>query len=126
MLYCTTVLISDFTYRGIFDRLDYIASESFRALAYAPSPLFRLARIRRDGQSGWLGERRRSGKARLVTLDLLDGVGQRVGRIDAQAVAVDHARGGYVWLPSRELAQYGQNGAISVDLRPLAGSILPL
>lgn len=129
MSYCTPVWISDYTYRALFDRLDYIASESFRALAYAPSPLFRLARIRRDGQTAWLGERRRSGTARLATLDLLDGAGQRVGRIDAQVVAVDHARGGYVWLPARELAQSGQNGqmgGVSVDLRPLGGAVLPL
>jgi hypothetical protein len=126
MSYCTPVWISDYTYRGIFDRLDYIASESFRALAYAPSPLFRLARIRRDGQSAWLDERHRSGKARLATLDLLDGAGQRMGRIDAQVVAVDHAPGGYVWLPSRELTQNAQSGAASIDLRPHGGAILPL
>jgi hypothetical protein len=126
MSYCTPVWISDYTYGALFDRLDYIASESFRALAYAPRALFRLARIRRDGHSAWLGERHRTGTARLAALDLLDGVGQRVGRIDAQVVAVDHAPGGYVWLPARELEQSGQNGATSVDLRPLGGSVLPL
>lgn len=126
MSYCTPVWISDYTYRALYDRLDYIASESFRALAYAQRPLFRLARIRRDGQSAWLAERHRSGTARLATLDLLDGAGQRVGSIDAQVVAVDHAAGGYVWLPARELAPYGQSGAITVDLRPLGGSLLPL
>jgi hypothetical protein len=31
-----------------------------------------------------------------------------------------------VWLPARELEQSGQNGATSVDLRPLGGSVLPL
>jgi hypothetical protein len=126
MSYCTPVWISDYTYRALFDRLDYIASESFRALAYAPRALFRLARIGRNGHSAWLGERHRSGTARLATLDLLDGVGQRVGNIDAQVVAVDHAPGGYVWLPSRELAQRGQNGAVIVDLRSLGGALLPL
>jgi hypothetical protein len=126
MSYCTPVWISDYTYRALFDRLDYIASESFRALAYAPRALFRLARIRRDGHSAWLGERHRSDTARRATLDLLDGVGQRVGSVDAQVVALDHAPGGYVWLSARELEQGGASGAVSLDLRSLGGSILPL
>ena len=126
MSYCTPVWISDYTYRGIFERLDYIASESFRTLAYAAKPLFRLARIRRTGESLWLGERRRNGSARLTTLDLLDAAGRRVATIDAQVAAVDHATGGYVWLPSLALEQSGPSGAVSVDLGPLGGSVLPL
>jgi hypothetical protein len=123
MSYCTPVWISDYTYRGLFERLDYIASESFRTLAFTPSPLFRLARIRRDGESVWLGERRRSGRARRLGVALLDRTGQEQRRIDAEFVAVDHAAGGYVWLPELELKQ---SGADSVDLRPLGGAILTL
>lgn len=126
MSYCSPVWISDYTYRAIYERLDYIASESFRALAFAPPPLFRLARIRRTGQSAWLGERRRRGSARSATVDLLDQAGQRVGGIEAQVVAVDHAPGGYVWLPAQELGQSAKNGAASVDLRSFGGSVLPL
>jgi hypothetical protein len=120
------VWISDYTYRAIYDRLDYIASESFRALAFAPPALFRLARIRRTGESVWLGERRRNATARRALLDLLDGAGRRVGGIEAQVVAVDHAPGGYVWLPALELEQNRQNGVANVDLRPLGGRVLPL
>jgi hypothetical protein len=123
MSYCTPVWSSDYTYRNIFERLDYIASESFRALALAPHTLFRLARIRRSGESLWLDERRRHGTARERPIDLLDRSGQRVGTITAQVVAVDHARGGYVWLPAQELRD---SGAASIDLRPLGGSVLAL
>jgi hypothetical protein len=123
MSYCTPVWISDYTYRSIFERLDYIANESFRALALAPPALFRLARIRRTGESVWLGERRRNGTARARALELLDESGQRFGSITAQVVAVDHARGGYVWLPEPALRD---SGATSIDLRPLGGSVLAL
>ncbi|HXK20657.1 MAG TPA: M66 family metalloprotease [Polyangiaceae bacterium] len=123
MSYCTPVWISDYTYRGIFERLDYIGSEAFRTLAFAPSEPFRLARIRRTGESLWLGERQRHGSAEAQIIDLLDGAGQRVASVSAQVTHLDHAPGGYVWLPAREL---GQSGAASVDLRPLGGSVLPL
>jgi len=125
MSYCTPVWISDYTYRAIYDRLDYIASESFRALAFVPPALFRLARIRRTGESVWLGEARRQATARRAQLDLLDDAGQRVGSVEAQLVLLDHAPGGYVWLPALELAQSGPNAA-SVDLRPLGGAVLRL
>jgi hypothetical protein len=126
MSYCTPVWISDYTYRGLFERLDSIASESFRVLALAPPALFRGARIRASGQSRWLAERRRRATARRASLDLLDVAGRRVGRIEGQVVPVDHARGGYVWLPAAELLRSGQSGAASVDLRPLGGSVLAL
>ena len=123
MGYCTPVWISDYTYRGIFERLDLIGQEAFRTLSLAPGEPFRLARIRRSGQSLWLGERQRHGSATSVSVDLLDGAGQRVASAMAQVVRLDHAPGGYVWLPARAL---GQSGAASVDLRPLGGSVLPL
>ena len=123
MSYCLPIWISDYTYRGLFDRLSYIASESFRTLAFTPPELFRLARIRRTGESLWQGERRRRATARRATLDLLNDTGGRVDRIEAQVVPVDHAPGGYVWLPAQALRQ---SGAASVDLRPLGGSVLPL
>ncbi|MES1188581.1 MAG: M66 family metalloprotease [Myxococcales bacterium] len=126
MSYCTPVWISDYTYRGIFERLDFIASESFRALALAPPALFRLARVGRRGESRWLGERRRGATSRRAKLDLLDHAGRRLGEIEAQVVPVDHARGGYVWLPSAELARWQQLGAASVDLGPSGGSVLAL
>jgi Peptidase M66 len=123
MSYCTPVWISDYTYRGIFERLDHIGHEAFRTLSFAPPELFRLARIRQTGESLWLGDRQRHGSATTRLIDLLDSGGQRVGSIAAQVTRLDHAPGGYVWLPAREL---GQSGAVSVDLRPLGGSVLPL
>jgi hypothetical protein len=124
MSYCSPVWISDYTYRGVFERLDYIASESFEALALRPPELFRLARIQRTGQSRWLGEqhRRPSGRAERQVA-LLDAAGRQVGVVPGQLVAVDHAPGGYVWLP---VAALGVRGAVSLDLRPLGGAILPL
>ena len=123
MSYCSPVWISDYTYSGISARLDYIASEAFRALALAPGEQFRLARIWRTGQSHWLADRRKNGAAAPRTLDLLDAAGKRVGSIVAQVAFVDHARGGFVWLPALAL---GQSGAKSVDLRPLGGTVLAL
>ena len=125
MSYCSPVWISDYTYRGIFERLDYIGSESFKALGFEPLERFRLARVHRTGQSLWLGEERRRAGIRPSDrrLDLLDARGRRVGSVPGQVVAVDHAAGGYVWLPEAALAA---SGAVSVDLRPLGGTILPL
>lgn len=123
MSYCTPVWISDYTYSAIFERLDFIANESFRALSFSPPQLFRVARIRRDGQSAWQGERRRRAGSRRASLDLLDAAQRRLGTIEAQVLPVDHGRGGQVFLPADKL---GQSGAASVDLRPLGGSILPL
>lgn len=123
MSYCTPVWISDYTYSALFERLDFIANESFRILAFSPPQLFRVARIRRNGQSAWQGERRRRGGSRLVSLDLLDPANQRIGTVEAQLLPVDHGKGGQVFLPADKL---GQSGASSVDLRPLGGSILPL
>ena len=126
MSYCSPVWISDYTYRGLFERLDYIASESFKALAVQPPELFRLARIHRAGNSLWLGQqwRRRAGRPRYRELDLLDEAGRGVGSVRAELVAVDHAAGGYLWLPAAALATFGS--ARSVDLRALGGAILPL
>lgn len=123
MSYCAPVWISDYTYRALFERLDSIASESFRAVAWAPPEPFRLARIRRNGDSLWLREEQRNGTARLRRVDLLDSAGRRVGSLQAQVVGVDHGPGGYVWLPALALRQ---SGAASVDLRPLGGSVLSL
>ena len=127
MSYCTPVWISDYTYRGLFERLDYIGSESFKALAIQPPELFRLARIHRSGHSLWLGERQRrhaTARPSAQQLDLLDGAGRRVGSVQAELVAVDHATGGYLWLPAAALAANG--AARSVDLRPLGGAVLGL
>ena len=38
MGYCAPFWTSDYPYRALFERLDYIAGESFRALAWLPSP----------------------------------------------------------------------------------------
>lgn len=123
MSYCTPVWISDYTYSALFERLDFIASTSFRALSFSPPALFRVARIRRSGESVWQGERRRRSGSRRTTLDLLDAAQRRLGTIEAQVLPVDHGRGGQVFLPAEKL---GQSGAASVDLRPLGGSVLPL
>jgi hypothetical protein len=123
MSYCSPVWISDYTYGALDARLDYIAAHAFRTLTLAPAEPLRLARIWRDGQSFWLGERAKNGAATPHQLDLLDAVGRRIGNIVAQVSRVDHARGGYVWLPAQALAK---SGATSVDLRPLGGSVLAL
>lgn len=123
MSYCTPIWISDYTYRGIFERLDSIQNESFRVLDGAARQLFRLARINRDGRATWLGDRYKHGHSSERAVALLDADGTPLGEASAQVAFLDHARGGYVWLPERELRE---SGAVSVDLRPLGGSVLGL
>jgi len=123
MSYCTPIWISDYTYEGIFERLDYIQGQSFRVLDAAPAELFRVARIGRNGQARWLSDRFRQGHAAERTLALLDAAGDVVSHVKAQVVLIDHAPGAYVWLRSRELHA---STATRVDLRPLGGGLLPL
>ena len=123
MSYCTPTWISDYTYAGITERLQAIGLESQRALSAPSPPRFRLARIRRTGQSIWLEPRNKNGTASPQAVPLLDATGRVVRRVTAQVARVDHGRGGYVWLPEAELAHAG---AVSVDLRPLGGSVLAL
>jgi hypothetical protein len=126
MSYCQPVWIADYTYRGIFERLDYIQTESLRALdavGLSPPALFRLARIGRRGQTVWLGDRRKNGAAARRDVALLDASGSRVGSIEAQVARADHGGGGYVWLP---LGPLQESGAASVDLRPFGGTVLAL
>jgi len=123
MSYCTPVGMSDYTYAGLFKRLDFIQDQSLRVLDWAPPAAYRLARIRHDGQTVWLGERHRNGTATAQTVQLLDAAGQSVAQASAQVVELDHRAGGYVWLPARDLRAVG---AVSVDLRPLGGGVLAL
>lgn len=123
MSYCTPTWISDYTYQGIFERLSYIAGAKLKALSATVPQQFRLARIRQNGESRWLGTRVKNGSARRRDVDLLDRSGKAVGRVEAQVARVDHGRGGYVWLPQAELSA---RAAVSVDLRALGGSVLEL
>jgi hypothetical protein len=123
MSYCTPQWISDYTYQGIFERLAHIQAQAFRAHELVAPELFRLARVGRHGDSAWLGQRIKRGAAAHQLFALLDARGRQLGTIDAQVARVDHAPGGFVWLPERALVA---SGAASVDLRPLGGSVLAL
>jgi hypothetical protein len=124
MGYCAPSWTSDYTYRALFERLDYIAGERFRALSWSPPERFRVARVGLDGRSVWRGERSRVGSpGRPIVLDLLGGGGGRIGSIDARFVPRDHSQGGLLWFAAEALAQ---SGAVAVDLRQLGGSMLPL
>lgn len=125
MGYCAPVWVSDYTYQGMFERLQYIAAERFQALAWAPPDLYRVARIGRKGGSGWRSDRpsRRGPGGERRAVPLLDAAGRAVASVEARIVRLDHGPGGYVWLPERELAG---GRAVAVDLRGLGGSILPL
>jgi hypothetical protein len=124
MGYCAPYWTSDYTYRALFERLEYIAGEGFRSRQWSPPESFRVARIGLDGKTTWRGERG-SGQSmgRHRAIDLLDAAGRRVSGLDARVVRRDHSRGALIWLPRRAL---GQAGAVAVDLRPLGGSVLPL
>jgi hypothetical protein len=126
MGYCTPVWVSDYTYSAFFERLEHIAGENFRALAFAgAAPThYRVARVDFRGRSSWRGERTRTGSwGQARVLDLLDARGQRIGSIEARFVRRDHSAGGLIWLPASRLAG---SGAAAVDLRPLGGAFLAL
>jgi hypothetical protein len=124
MGYCAPAWTSDYTYRALFERLDYIAGESFRAFSWAPPQTFRVARVGLDGRSIWKGERQRSvSPGRTITVGLLDAFGQHAGSVEARFVPRDHSQGGLYWFAAAALAQ---SGAVAVDLRPHGGSALPL
>jgi hypothetical protein len=126
MGYCVPVWVSDYTYRGMFERLAYIAGEQFRALSVtapvAPA-LFRVAEVDLFGQASWVRERWRAlDPGRLRSISLLDGAGRRIGSVAARVVRYDHG-GGELWLPAQQLAA---SGAAAVDLSPIGGGALAL
>jgi hypothetical protein len=123
MSYCTPVWISDYTYQGIFERLDHIQAQGFRALSLEAPELYRLARVGRHGDSAWLGDRVKRGSAARYELALLDAQGSPMAKVVAQVARVDHGPGAFVWLPAAQLAR---SGATSVDLTPLGGHQLAL
>jgi hypothetical protein len=123
MSYCTPIWISDYTYQGLFERLDHIQAQGFRALSLQGPELYRLARVGRHGESAWLGDRVKRGSAARYELALLDAQGSQVATVAAQVARVDHAAGAFVWLPAADLAR---SGATSVDLTPLGGGKLAL
>jgi hypothetical protein len=123
MSYCTPVWISDYTYSALFERLTYIDSERFRALAWSPPELLRVARVDRHGVSRWRGER--SGRLGASRRDfaLLDSSGRGVGVVQGRVSRLDHLPVVSVSFSSQALAR---SGAVAVDLRPVGGSVLPL
>jgi hypothetical protein len=123
MSYCTPVWISDYTYSALFDRLAYIDSEGFRALAWSPPEPLRVARVDRHGFSRWRGQRHGRLGASRRDFQLLDSSGQRVGVVQGRVARLDHLPGVTVWFSSPALAQ---SGALAVDLRPVGGAVLPL
>jgi hypothetical protein len=124
MSYCTPVWISDYTYRGLFERLAYIDSEAFRVVSWSPLETFRIARIDRHGFAGWRGEQQaRRGQGGLQSFGLLDERGRRVGTVQGRVARRDHLPSKSVWLSARALTE---SGASAVDLRPLGGGVLPL
>jgi hypothetical protein len=126
MGYCVPVWISDYTYRGMFERLEYIAGEQFRALsAAAPAApqVFRVAELDLFGRASWASQRMRSlSPERLRAVALLDAAGSRMGTVAARVVRYDHG-GGELWLPAEQLAA---SGAAAVDLSMIGGGALAL
>lgn len=125
MSYCTPVWISDYTYGGIAERLALIAAQTQpqAALRSFQPAQFRLARIRRNGDSRWLGARTKNGAAAPVDVAVLDAQGRTLSTVHAQVARIDHGAGGYVWIPEQALSR---SGAVAVDLRPLGGHVLAL
>ncbi len=123
MSYCTPVWISDYTYSAVFERLAYIGSEGFRALAWSPPETLRVARVDRHGFSRWRGERSGRLGASRRAFELLDSAGQRTGIVEGRVSRLDHLPGASVRFSSAALAL---SGATAVDLRPVGGAVLPL
>lgn len=124
MSYCTPVWISDYTYRGLVERLTELQSQGFRTLSFAQPERFRVARIGAAGASSWRGDRSgRPGASQGGEAYLLDQRGQRLAVVPARLRALDHLAGGSVWLRAADLVV---KGAVFVDLRPLGGGVLAL
>ncbi len=124
MGYCTPVWIADYTYSGLFERLNQVQSPSPQAQARSVQIEFRVARIARQGESSWRpGLRRGPAGGRAVEVQLLDTRGKPLGPIEARLFSLDHGDGGYIWFPAAELQS---SAATGVDLGPLGGEILPL
>jgi hypothetical protein len=123
MSYCSPSWISDYTYAGIFERLLAIANQGAALPSVREAEVLRVARIRRSGHSRWVAPRLAPGVRFGATASLLDSSQRLVGRAPARFARVDHGPGGYVWLPEPQLVA---PGAVSVDLRPFGGGILPL
>jgi hypothetical protein len=124
MSYCTPVWISDYTYRGLFERLAYIDSEAFGVLSWSPLETFRVARIDRHGLASWRGEwQARQGRSGVPSFGLLDQRGRRIASVPGRVARRDHLPSKSVWLPARILKE---SGAAAVDLSPVGGGRLPL
>lgn len=123
MSYCSPAWVSEYTYAGIFDRLQAIHAESPAAAAVQVPQALRVARIDRSGRSHWLAPRLKPSPSLPGKVALLDSRERVVASTPARFTRLDHGRGGKVWLPERTLKA---PGAVSVDLRPFGGGLLAL
>jgi hypothetical protein len=108
MSYCVPVWISDYTWSGIFSRINYVNGLGARRVASAPAERkrYRTLTIRADGRLHWGSERAppSAPDGEPLEVDLLDAKGAVLGVVNVPFARFDHLPGGFASVPSAALA----------------------
>jgi hypothetical protein len=125
MGYCVPVWISDYTYAGIFTRIQYVNGLAMRTRAgvatRAAKARARTLRVAADGSLRWGRERTIRGGlgSGSESVELLDDAGNVIDRVNAAFAGFDHLPGGFITVPVEALTRPGV-AAVRVGERSLA------
>jgi hypothetical protein len=125
MGYCVPVWISDYTYAGIFTRIQYVNGLAMRTRAgadvRAAKTRVRTLRVTADGSLRWGREKIGRGAfgSDAESVELLDDAGQVLDRVNAAFAGFDHLPGGFITLPVEALTRPGV-AAVRVGERSIA------
>jgi hypothetical protein len=124
MSYCVPVWISDYSWKGIFTRINYVNGLAARQVPAprATRPRQRTLIVGHDGNLRW-GREQAPGtppNGEPVLVELLDASGAVLEVVAAPFAPFDHLRGGFLSVPSSALART-QADSVRVD-----GQIVPI
>jgi hypothetical protein len=112
MTYCVPVWISDYTWTGIFGRINYVnglvGSQRVRSASGARLRV-RTLTLGPSGQAHWGSERAlaRAPDGEPTNVELLDRAGAVLGVVTVPFAKFDHLTGGFLSVPSEALARAG-------------------
>jgi hypothetical protein len=108
MTYCVPVWISDYTWSGIFARINYVNGLVAQRVfgEFAPAPRFRTLALGADGSLHWGRERAPSSppEGEPIELELLDRTGAVLEVVPVPFARFDHLAGGFLSVPTALLA----------------------
>ncbi len=112
MTYCVPVWISDYTWTGIFSRINYVngLAGAARVRSTSSPPLrVRTLALGPNGQAHWGSERAPASApdGEPTNVELLDRSGAVLGVVTAPFARFDHLTGGFLSVPSAALARPG-------------------